>query len=90
MRRPAPVAAFAAALLIVIGLPFLRIEFTGVDASVLPPEKSARVVDDAIRAEFPPGPTVAGARGRAAPGSAGARRRRTTGGGWRRSTAWRA
>ena len=33
---------FAAALLIVLGLPFLRIEFTGVDASVLPTERSAR------------------------------------------------
>ena len=33
MRRPGPVAAAAAALLIVMGLPFLRIEFTGVDAS---------------------------------------------------------
>jgi RND superfamily putative drug exporter len=73
MRRPAPVATATAVLLIVLGLPFLRIEFTGVDASVLPPEQSARAVDDAIRAEFPPGPTspvlvVAGMgeRGRAA------------------------
>ena len=57
MRRPAPVAAATARLLIVMGLPFLRIEFTGVDASVLPHEQSARMVDDAIRAEFPPGPT---------------------------------
>ena len=57
MRRPAPVAAVAAVLLIVLGLPFLRIDFTGVDASVLPKEKSARMVDDTIRAEFPPGPT---------------------------------
>jgi RND superfamily putative drug exporter len=44
-------------LLIVMGLPFTRIEFTGVDASVLPPERSARVVDDALRTEFPPAPT---------------------------------
>ncbi|HKG63964.1 MAG TPA: efflux RND transporter permease subunit, partial [Solirubrobacteraceae bacterium] len=57
MRRPGPVAASAAVLLIVMGLPFLRIEFTGVDASVLPAEKSAKVVDDALRGEFPPGPT---------------------------------
>ena len=73
MRRPAPIAAAAAVALVLVGLPFLRIEFTGVDASVLPREQSARVVDDALRAEFPPGPTspvtvVAGAgeRGRAA------------------------
>jgi RND superfamily putative drug exporter len=57
MRRPGPVATFAAVLLLVLGLPFLRIEFTGVDASVLPAEKSAKVVDEALRAEFPPGPT---------------------------------
>jgi RND superfamily putative drug exporter len=57
MRRPAPIAVAAAGLLIVIGLPFLRIEFTGVDASVLPQQRSARVVDDALRAEFPAGPT---------------------------------
>jgi uncharacterized membrane protein YdfJ with MMPL/SSD domain len=57
MRRPGPVAALAAALLIVMGLPFLRIEFTGVDASVLPHDKSAKVVDEALRRDFPPGPT---------------------------------
>ncbi|MGH2970029.1 MAG: MMPL family transporter, partial [Solirubrobacteraceae bacterium] len=78
MRRPAPIAAGAAVLLIALGLPFLRIDFTGVDASVLPTERSARVVDDALRTEFPPGPTspvivVAGAgeSGRAA-GAVGA------------------
>jgi putative drug exporter of the RND superfamily len=58
MRRPGPVAVSAATLLIVMGLPFLRIEFTGVDASVLPHDKSAKVVDEALRAEFPPGPTA--------------------------------
>jgi RND superfamily putative drug exporter len=39
--------------LIVMGIPFTRVQFTGVDASVLPPERSARVVDDALRTEFP-------------------------------------
>jgi uncharacterized membrane protein YdfJ with MMPL/SSD domain len=58
MRRPAPVAGAAAVALIVLGLPFLRIEFTGVDASVLPPERSARAVDDVLRTQFPPGPTT--------------------------------
>ena len=57
MRRPGPVAVAAAVALLVLGLPFLRIEFTGVDASVLPAERSARVVDDVLRTEFPPGPT---------------------------------
>jgi uncharacterized membrane protein YdfJ with MMPL/SSD domain len=55
MRRPGPIAAATAALLILMGLPFLRIEFTGVDASVLPAERSARVVQDALDTEFPPG-----------------------------------
>jgi RND superfamily putative drug exporter len=41
-----------------MGLPFLRIEFTGVDASVLPTERSARVVQDALDGEFPPGRTA--------------------------------
>jgi RND superfamily putative drug exporter len=55
MRRPGPVAAAAAALLIALGLPFLRIDFTGVDARVLPTDRTARVVQDALDTEFPPG-----------------------------------
>ena len=58
MKRPGPIAAATAALLIALGLPFLRIEFTGVDASVLPKERSARVVQDALDSEFPPGRTA--------------------------------
>jgi uncharacterized membrane protein YdfJ with MMPL/SSD domain len=55
MKRPGPIAAATAVLLIALGLPFVRIEFTGVDASVLPTERSARVVQDALDTEFPPG-----------------------------------
>ena len=40
MRRPVPVAAGARALLIVLGIPFWGIKFTGVDASVLPRDHS--------------------------------------------------
>jgi uncharacterized membrane protein YdfJ with MMPL/SSD domain len=58
MRRPGPVALATAVLLIAMGLPFLRIDFTGVDASVLPTERSARVVQDALDSEFPPGRTA--------------------------------
>jgi uncharacterized membrane protein YdfJ with MMPL/SSD domain len=54
MRRPVPVATFAALLLIALGLPFTQIRFTGVDASVLPKDRSARIVDDALRNDFPP------------------------------------
>jgi RND superfamily putative drug exporter len=54
MRRPVPVAVGASALLIAMGLPFLTINFTGVDATVLPREgHSARVVQDALDNEFP-------------------------------------
>jgi uncharacterized membrane protein YdfJ with MMPL/SSD domain len=58
MRRPVPIAATAAAGLIALGIPFLGVAFTGVDASVLPPDHSARVVDDALKTEFPPSRTA--------------------------------
>jgi RND superfamily putative drug exporter len=58
MRRPVPIAIVAATLLIALGLPFLRIAFTGVDATVLPRDRSARVVSDALDNEFPPGRTA--------------------------------
>ncbi|MDX6678867.1 MAG: putative drug exporter of the superfamily, partial [Solirubrobacteraceae bacterium] len=57
MRRPVAIALLTSALLVAAGLPFLRIEFAGVDASVLPAGSSAKVVDTALRTEFPPGPT---------------------------------
>ncbi len=57
MRRPVTVAVGASVLLIALGLPFLTIKFTGIDASVLPSNQSARIVDDAIRTEFPPSET---------------------------------
>ncbi|MGH3105102.1 MAG: MMPL family transporter [Gaiellaceae bacterium] len=53
MRRPIPVATASAALLIALGLPFLNIEFTGVDANVLPKNASARQVSDALATRFP-------------------------------------
>jgi uncharacterized membrane protein YdfJ with MMPL/SSD domain len=54
MRFPGRIAATTAALLIALGLPFLGIQFTSVDAQVLPESASARQVDDVLRAEFPP------------------------------------
>ena len=53
MRRPIPVAAAATALLVLLGLPFLGIRFTGVDASVLPTGISSRIVDQAVTSDFP-------------------------------------
>jgi len=57
MRRPVIVAVTTAAVLIAAGTPFTRIEFTGVDASVLPNSAEPKQVDTALRTEFPPGRT---------------------------------
>ncbi|HTE60128.1 MAG TPA: MMPL family transporter, partial [Solirubrobacteraceae bacterium] len=57
MRRPGAIAATTAVLLVALGLPFTQIQFTGVDASVLGASHSGRVVDDALRTEFPPNRT---------------------------------
>ena len=37
-----------------LGIPFFSIQFTSVDAQVLPDSASANRVDDALRADFPP------------------------------------
>lgn len=55
MRRPVLIAVSTAAVLLLAGIPFLRIEFTGVDASVLPDRSEPKQVDTALRTEFPPG-----------------------------------
>jgi RND superfamily putative drug exporter len=55
MRRAPWVAACSAALLIVLGLPFLGVRFVGVDATVLPASSSSRQVDDLLRTRFGPG-----------------------------------
>jgi len=54
MRRPGRIAAASAALMIALGIPFLSIEFTSVDPSVLPESASARQVDTVLKTEFPP------------------------------------
>ena len=55
MRRPALIATASAACLIALGIPFFtQIKFTSVDASVLPTSASARQVNDALNAQFPP------------------------------------
>ena len=54
MRRPIVIAVSSAAFLIALGIPFLGIKFTSVDAQVLPETASARQVDDTLRADFPP------------------------------------
>jgi uncharacterized membrane protein YdfJ with MMPL/SSD domain len=54
MRVPGRIAIASAALLIALGIPFFNIQFTTVDAQVLPESASANRVDDALRADFPP------------------------------------
>jgi uncharacterized membrane protein YdfJ with MMPL/SSD domain len=53
MCRPGVVAAVTAAVLLVVAMPSLRAQWTGVDASILPTGKSARVVSDRLAADFP-------------------------------------
>ncbi|MDQ3609010.1 MAG: efflux RND transporter permease subunit, partial [Actinomycetota bacterium] len=52
MRRPGLVAAATAAVLVVAGLPFLGVNWVGVDASVLPASAAPRVVEETLRADF--------------------------------------
>ncbi len=54
MRFPVRIAVASSALLIALGIPFLSINFTSVDAQVLPETTSARQVDNTLRADFPP------------------------------------
>jgi uncharacterized membrane protein YdfJ with MMPL/SSD domain len=54
MRRPGRIAVASAAFLIALGIPFYSIKFTSPDAQILPEERSARQVDNVLRAEFPP------------------------------------
>ena len=58
MRRPGRIAVASAVLLLALGVPFLDIRFTGVDATVLPQGTSSREVEDAIREDFPPNRTA--------------------------------
>ena len=53
-RAPGRVAVMATVLMLTLGIPFYGIEFTSVDAQVLPQDRSARQVDDVLRADFPP------------------------------------
>ncbi len=53
MRRPALVAIVTAGVLVALASPAPRVTWSGVDASVLPHSKSARVVQDLVTHEFP-------------------------------------
>lgn len=51
-RRPIAIATVTAAVMVLAGVPFLRSEFVFADAGILPPETSARQVDDALKDRF--------------------------------------
>ena len=67
MRRAGIVAAASAALLILFGVPFLRVHFTAADARVLPRSATARQVYEQLARDFsrPTTPFYAVLRGRA-------------------------
>src|ERR1700694_818690 len=52
MRRPIPLAALAAAVLIALGLPFAGIKFNSVDQTALPTTNDARVVNETLKRDF--------------------------------------
>jgi RND superfamily putative drug exporter len=52
MRRPVPIAAAVIALLLLLGAPFLRVNFGLPDDRVLPQTASSRRVQDEIRGSF--------------------------------------
>jgi RND superfamily putative drug exporter len=52
LTHPISVAICAVAVMIVAGLPFLRVELTQANAKILPKDASARQVDDAINDDF--------------------------------------
>jgi uncharacterized membrane protein YdfJ with MMPL/SSD domain/pSer/pThr/pTyr-binding forkhead associated (FHA) protein len=53
MKRPGPIAAISAAVLIALGIPAYGIKFTGVDASAIPSGLSSRTVDNVLSTQYP-------------------------------------
>jgi trehalose monomycolate/heme transporter len=53
MRRPVLVAVATVAVLAVLGLPFFRVAFGGVDERALPANAESRVAMETLRADFP-------------------------------------
>jgi len=71
MRRPGAFAVAAAVVMLALASPSLRTSWSGVDESILPTSKSARVVGDAMARDFPAvtaNPVIVAVR---APGDAG-------------------
>jgi trehalose monomycolate/heme transporter len=58
MRRPVAYVAVIVPLLLLLGAPFLRVEFGGVDHRALPAGTESRVVTETLLREFPGGGTT--------------------------------
>jgi RND superfamily putative drug exporter len=52
MRRPIPIAATVTAVLLLLGVPFLRVQFGTPDDRVLPASAESRRASDILRADF--------------------------------------
>ena len=52
MRRPGVIAVVTSAVMLAVALPAVGVNWTPVDATVIPTDKSARVVSDAIERDF--------------------------------------
>lgn len=57
MKRPVVVALAVTALIVVLSLPMKNLSFTSVDATVLPKDNSAHIVQDRQASDFPNGST---------------------------------
>src|SRR3954470_18349727 len=61
MRRPVLITVVVTGVLIALALPFLRVQFGGIDVRVLPADQESRIVTETIDSDFPPsrqGPIV--------------------------------
>jgi len=58
MRRPVAYVAVIVPLLLLLGSPFLRVEFGGVDHRALPEGTESRVVSETLLSDFPGGSTT--------------------------------
>jgi uncharacterized membrane protein YdfJ with MMPL/SSD domain len=54
MRRPVVYAVVVVGLLVALALPFLRVQFGGIDVRVLPADQESRIVAETIDRDFPP------------------------------------
>src|SRR4051812_15456851 len=54
MRRPLLITVVVTGVLIALALPFLRVQFGGIDVRVLPADQESRIVAEIIDADFPP------------------------------------